>query len=175
MVSALRKSFPHGAQNHMTLSQLHGVRSNAGAVNARGLPSSKSTGRRLGDSNGDESDDERCFCDAMSNGSGALVHVRQSRRCRARSAGVGGGFIVQFWRACISPNLIEYAFKRHTRQTTRPQRWQFPTISRAHVPTRPAVSLPSSAMACRPCCSHGPALSLTSTSSLWQCSVCLTS
>jgi hypothetical protein len=34
---------------------------------------------------------------AMSSGSGALVQVRQILRWRARSAGAGGGFIVQFY------------------------------------------------------------------------------
>ena len=100
-MSAFRRSLPHGAQSQTTLSQLQGVRSKAGAVKALGLSPSKSTGCVSGDPGGDDDDiDEvRCFCAAISNGRGALAHVRHSRRWRARSVGVGGGFMVQFYEA----------------------------------------------------------------------------
>ena len=101
MVSAFRRSLPHGAQSQTTLSQLQGVRSKAGAVKGRGLSPSKSTGCVSGDPGGEEDvDKERCFCTAMSSVRGALVHVRHSRRWRALSVGVGGGFIVQFCKTC---------------------------------------------------------------------------
>lgn len=83
----------------MTLSQLQGVRSKADAVKARDASVPQKTGRGFGDDGGEgelPDDDVRSFATAMSSGIGALVHVRHILRCRARSAGVGGGFIVQF-------------------------------------------------------------------------------
>lgn len=83
----------------MTLLQLQGVRSKAGAVKARRASSSQKTGREFGEDGGEgeQPDDAvRSLVTAMSSGRGAFVHVRQILRWRARSAGVGGGFIVQF-------------------------------------------------------------------------------
>jgi hypothetical protein len=100
MVSALRRSLPHGAHSQTTVSQVQGVRSKAGAVKARGASTSKETGRRVGDAGGVEEavdvEDARDLELAMSSGSGALVQVRHILRWRARKVGVGGGFIVQF-------------------------------------------------------------------------------
>jgi hypothetical protein len=83
------------------LLQVHGVRSKAGAVKARGASAaSQNTGRRFGEAGGDGELPEEVVRDlglAMSSGSGALVQVRQILRWRARSAGAGGGFIVQFY------------------------------------------------------------------------------
>jgi hypothetical protein len=66
MVSALRKSLPQGAHSQTTLSQLHGVLSNAGAVNARDcvvLPSSFTAwGRGDVGGEGEPDENERCLC-----------------------------------------------------------------------------------------------------------------
>ena len=101
MVSALRRSLPHGAHSQTIVSHVHGVRSKAGAVKARGASTSKGTGRRAGDAGGVEDvvdvEDVRGLGLSMSKGNGALVQVRHIRRWRARKVGVGGGFIVQFW------------------------------------------------------------------------------
>lgn len=99
MVSALFRSFPQGAQSQTTSLQLHGVRSKADTVKARGLSLSQKTGRGSGEHGGDGEplDEVRSFVVAMSSGKGALWHVRHILRWRARRAGVGGGFIVQFW------------------------------------------------------------------------------
>jgi len=96
MVSAFRRSLPHGAHSHTTLSQLHGVLSNAGAVKDRDW--SSSTARDWGDPGGEgELDGERCLYAASRSGSGALLHVLHRRRYRARMMGVAGGFMVQFY------------------------------------------------------------------------------
>nr|GFD60487.1 hypothetical protein [Tanacetum cinerariifolium] len=76
-----------------------GVLSKAGAVKARGSSTPWKTGRGFGEDGGEDElpeDDVRSFVTAMSSDSGAFVQVRHIRRWRARSAGVGGGFIVQF-------------------------------------------------------------------------------
>jgi hypothetical protein len=99
VVSAFFKSFPHGAQSQTTSLQLHGVRSKAGAVKARRLSLPQEIGRESGEDGGDGEppvDEVRSFVVAMSSGKGALWHVRHILRWRARRAGVGGGFIVQF-------------------------------------------------------------------------------
>lgn len=57
-------------------------------------------GRGLGELDGEAvelENDERCTWLAKWRARGALVHVRQSRRWRTRSVGVGGGFMVQFY------------------------------------------------------------------------------
>jgi hypothetical protein len=50
-----------------------------------------------GEPGGEASDDGRARAAAVRNASGAVEHTRHRRRCRARSVGVGGGFMVQFW------------------------------------------------------------------------------
>jgi hypothetical protein len=79
---------------------VHGVRSNAGAVKARDASAaSQKTGRWVGEAGGEgelPDDVVRSLGLAMRSGSGALVQVRQSLRWRARKAGAGGGFMVQF-------------------------------------------------------------------------------
>jgi hypothetical protein len=57
----------------------------------------------------------------MSIGNGAFVHVRQSRRCRARSAGVGGGFIVQFfdnYQPKIDRIMVQTSYPTHDSPAT---------------------------------------------------------
>lgn len=81
---------------------MHGVRSNAGAVKARdeSALASQKTGRWSGEVGGEgelPDDVVRSLGLAMSSGSGALVQVRQILRWRARKAGAGGGFMVQFF------------------------------------------------------------------------------
>lgn len=80
-------------------------------MNARDSLLSQKTGRRFGEDGGEgELPDEevRSFATAMSSGRGAFVHVRHNLRWRARSAGVGGGFIVQF---CSQLALLKHPFK----------------------------------------------------------------
>jgi hypothetical protein len=101
MVSAFRRSLPHGTHNQTTLLQLHGVLSNAGAVKARKGTAPEPTGARRGDPGGDGEleDKERGLKGARRSGNGALLHVRHKRRWRARRAGVAGGFMVQFFNS----------------------------------------------------------------------------
>lgn len=74
--------------------------------------------------------------------SGALIHVRQSRRWRDLSAVLEGDFIVQFCQIISTYSLfILFFYETPTRQTTVPHRRHSPTISLAHVPTLPLVIL----------------------------------
>jgi hypothetical protein len=175
MVSAFLRSLPQGAQSQTISSQLQGARSKAEAVKARGESLSKSNGGVYDNTGDDEdSDDERCFSGAKRYGRGAAVHIRHSRRWRTLNVGLGGGFIVQFYSAVstISVHIMPWW---HTLHTTCPQRWQSPTMSRAHWPTRPLVSRPSKAVLYWPSCSREPSFDWRSASSLQQCSVFLTS
>jgi hypothetical protein len=100
VVSAFFRSFPQGAQSQTTSLQLHGVRSKAGEVKARGFSLPQKTGRESGEDGGDgepPDDEVRSFVVAICSGRGALWQVRHILRWRARRAGAGGGFIVQFY------------------------------------------------------------------------------
>lgn len=80
-------------------SHTQGVRIKAGAVKAWEAIGSNKDGQSSGVVGGDEVSQEwngALLC-TMRRGRGALVHIRQRRRWRARSAGVGGGFMVQFF------------------------------------------------------------------------------
>lgn len=77
-------------------------------MKARGVSLPQKTDREFGE-DGDEGelpeDELRSLATAISSARGALAQVRHMRRWRARSAGVGGGFIVQFYisSAAIQP------------------------------------------------------------------------
>jgi hypothetical protein len=103
---------------------------------------------------------------------GALLHVRHSLRWRARRMGVAGGFMVQFFNGVSASHTHSSRRHRQTRHTTTPQRWQSPTMSRAHLPMRPLVIRRPGAKL--NWVSRTASLSLSSCS-LQQCSVCLTS